>query len=291
MNESAGALRVREDEPPAQPPSALRYRRELRPVEAIRALWRSREMIRSLAEREMRARYKQTFLGIAWAIITPVALMFAFALFFRRVATVDTGGAPYVLFAYLGLLPWGFFSMSLSQGGISLLLNVPLLNKVSFPREVFPLGSVALAIVDTSIALSALVVLFAVEGVAPEPMSVFVPLFLLVAFAFTVGVVLFVSSIVVYFRDLGSTLPLALQVGLFVTPVAYGLDKVPHAYRRIYVAANPLAEVIDGLRRTVLLDRAPQWGLLGIASLSSVIVLVVGYGVFKRLEAGIADIA
>jgi ABC-type polysaccharide/polyol phosphate export permease len=291
MTTTEPALRFREDEAPLPPLASHRYRRRVRLPVALRALWQSREMVRSLAEREMRARYKQTFLGVAWAVITPITLMLVFTLFFRRVATVDTQGAPYVIFAYLGLLPWGFFSMSVAQGGISLLLNVSLLHKVSFPREVFPLGSVVLATVDTLIALSALVVLMIVKGFVPHAASLWLPVLWLIAIAFTVGVVLSVSSIVVYFRDLGSTLPLALQLGLFATPVAYGLEAVPQSFRMLYVIVNPLAAVIDGSRRAVLHGDAPLWSDCGPAAASAGVVLLLGYLLFKRLETGIADTA
>lgn len=248
-------------------------------------------MVRSLGERELRARYKQTYLGYAWALITPLTLMVVFTVFFRRVAEVDTGGTPYALFAYLGLLPWGFFSNAVSQGGLSLIINVPLLNKVRCPREVFPIASVGVSLLDTLIAVSALGVLFVVNGFVPRSTSYWVPVLWLIQLAFTLGVVLIVSSVMVYFRDLRATLPLILQLGLFATPVAYGMDEIPASLRPVYVLLNPLGAVIDGLRRTVLLGEAPRLGLLGLAAVSSALVLVVGYVLFKRLETGIADVA
>jgi ABC-2 type transport system permease protein/lipopolysaccharide transport system permease protein len=217
--------------------------------------------------------------------------MVVFTLFFKGAADIDTGPAPYSLFAYLGLLPWGFFSTSVSQGGVSLVTNVSLLNKVYCPREVFPLASVCLALVDTTIACSALVVLFLIEGYAPHATAVYVPLLLAVLFAFTIGIVLITSSVVVYLRDLRTTLPLILQLGLFASPVAYGLDKIPARARPLYAATNPLVSVIDGLRRTVLFGQAPRWGLLALSATTSVVVLAFGYWLFKRLEGGIADVA
>ena len=282
---------VRTEPALAHPARDARYRRRISLPGALRELWASREMVRSLAEREMRARYKQTFLGIAWAVITPFLLMVVFTLFFKRAANVDTDGVPYTLFAYLGLLPWSFFSTGMSQGGVSLVTNVPLLNKVYCPREVFPLASITLAAVDTSIALSALLVLFGVEGFAPRATSFYIPLLLLLQVAFTMGVVLIASSVMVYLRDLRTTLPLALQLGLFATPVAYGLDSIPRRFRGAYAAANPMVSIIDGYRRTVLYGQAPRWGLLGLSSITTVVVLAGGYWLFKRLEGGIADVA
>ena len=130
------------------PPAELRFRRHFNLVASMRELWHARDLIRSLAERDLRARYKQAILGIAWAVITPIALMVVFTVIFHRVAKVDTNGVPYPLFSYLGLLPWGFFSSSVQQGGLSLLTNNSLLNKVLCPREVFPLSQVVEAGVD-----------------------------------------------------------------------------------------------------------------------------------------------
>jgi len=278
-------------EPPSAPASDIRYRRRLGLGAALAQLWASREMVRSIAERELRSRYKQTYLGYAWAVITPLTLMVVFTVFFRRVATVDTGDVPYALFSYLGLIPWGFFSTSVSAGGNSLTNNTHLLNKVYCPREVFPLGSVTTAAVDTAISLGALVVLFVVTTFMPHPQAVLLPLFWAIQIAFTVGVVLLISSIIVYFRDLRATLPLILQLGLFATPVAYGLADVPGKYRTIYVIINPMAAVIDASRRTVLYGQWPLWNELALAGISSCVLLAFAYWVFKRLETGIADVA
>ena len=276
---------------PLGPPPELRFRRRIGSLGAVRAVWRSRELVRTLAERELRARYKQALLGLAWALITPLALMVVFSLFFNRVARVDTGGVPYPLFSYLGLLPWTFFSTSVSQGGQSLIQNIPLLNKVSFPREVFPMASVTVAGLDSAVALVALGGLFAVYTFVPKATAVWVPVLLVVQVAFTLGVSLVVSAVVVYLRDLRHALPVLLQIGLFATPVAYGIDFIPGSMRILYVTLNPLAAVIDGYRRTVLLGTGPDWALLAPAMISSFAILVLGYLVFKRMEAGFADVA
>jgi ABC-2 type transport system permease protein/lipopolysaccharide transport system permease protein len=284
-------VRLRDEHLPDAPPPGSRYRRRIGPLAAAAQLWRSREMVRSIAERELRSRYKQTYLGYAWAVITPLTLMIVFTLFFRRVANVDTGGVPYALFAYLGLIPWGFFSTSMSQGGSSLINNTALLNKVYCPREVFPLGSVSVAAVDTAISLSALIVLFLVNGFMPKPEALLLPIFWAVQIIFTLGVVLLVSSVMVYFRDLRATLPLILQLGLFATPVAYGMDNVPRSFRTVYVIVNPMAAVIEASRRTVLYGLQPNWVQIGLAALSASALLAFAYWVFKRLETGIADVA
>jgi ABC-type polysaccharide/polyol phosphate export permease len=274
-----------------EPPPEILFRLKIRLVPAIREVWRRRELVRTLAERDLRVRYKQAFLGIAWSILTPLALMIVFTVFFQRVAKVDTGGAPYALFAYLGLLPWTFFSTSVSQGGQSLVLNNQLVNKVYCPREVFPLASMAVAGIDTILATLVLGLLFIITGFAPQPTTVWVPVLLAVQIAFTFGVTLVMSAVLVFLRDLRHVLPIILQLGLFATPVAYGMDVVAPSLQVLYSTLNPLAPVIDGYRRTVLLGLPPDWGLLGPGAATSVLLLAVGYVVFKRLEPGFADYA
>jgi ABC-2 type transport system permease protein/lipopolysaccharide transport system permease protein len=274
-----------------EPPPELLFRLRVNLPAAVREVWRARGLVRTLAERDFRVRYKQAFLGLAWTVLTPFALMVVFTLFFQRLAKVDTGGAPYALFAYLGLLPWTFFSTSVSQGGQSLVANSQLVNKVYCPREVFPLASVVVAAVDTAIATVMLGLLFVVTSFMPKATTVWVPVLLAVQVAFTCGVTLITASAIVFLRDLRHVLPIALQLGLFVTPVAYGMSVVDPSLRVLYSALNPLAPVIDGYRRTVLLGLPPDWHLLVPGAVTSVVVLALGYLMFKRLEPGFADYA
>jgi ABC-type polysaccharide/polyol phosphate export permease len=275
----------------AQPPPELLFRLKVRLGPAVREVWQRRELVRTLAERDLRVRYKQAILGFAWSILTPLALMLVFTVFFQRVARVDTGKAPYALFAYLGLLPWTFFSTSVSLGGQSLVANNQLVNKVYCPREVFPLASMGVAAADGLLATLVLGLLFAVTGFAPKATAVWLPLLLVVQVAFTFGVTLVISAVLVFLRDLRHLLPIILQLGLFATPVAYGMNVVAPSLQVVYSAANPLAPVIDGYRRTILYGQAPDWHLLGPGAATAVALLAVGYAVFKRLEPGFADYA
>lgn len=280
-----------EQEAADRPAPLHRFKRKVSLIKSAAELWRSRELVRTLAERELRARYSQAVLGFAWALLTPLALMLVFTVFFNRVAKVDTGGAPYALYAYLGLLPWTFFSSSVSLGGQSLIANLSLLNKVYCPREVFPLASVLVAGLDMVISTAVLVVLFVVYRTAPKSTAVWIVPLLLVQLAFTMGVALIISSIVIYLRDLRHVLPIALQLGLFATPVAYGIDVVPRSARPLYSLLNPLAPVIDGYRRAILLGKGPSWGLVGLGAITATAALAGGYLAFKRLEPGMADVA
>lgn len=280
-------------EAPAEPPHEILFRRRLRLGASLRELVDYRVLTLTLAERDLRARYKQAFLGWAWAILTPLMLMFVFTFVFTRFAQVNSGGVPYPLFAYVGLVPWTFFNNAVSGGGMSLVTNMPLLNKMYCPRETFPLAAMAVAAVDALLSVLVLVIIFVVEGYAPHIQLYYAPLLLLVELVFTVAVSLAVSAILVYLRDLRHALPLILQVGLYATPVAYGLNAIAKSrtFVLVYSGLNPLAPVIDGLRRTVLHGQPPDWTALGLGAGSSVLLLVVAYTLFKRLETGMADIA
>src|SRR5579862_8138130 len=238
-----------------QPRPEIWFRRRIRMIGALRELWTFRELVLTLAERDLRIRYKQAVLGIAWAVITPVVMMIAFTFIFQKFAHVKTSGAPYALFSYMGLLPWTFFSGALSTGGVSLVGNVGLLNKLYCPREVFPIAAIVDAAVDALIATAVLAVLFPVTGFAPKIETFSLPLLLLVLIMFTVGVTLAVSAITVFMRDLRLVLPLIIQLGLFVTPVVYGSTSISNSqsFLIVYSILNPLVAVIDGMRSTILL--------------------------------------
>jgi ABC-2 type transport system permease protein/lipopolysaccharide transport system permease protein len=248
------------------PPAELIFRRPVRPLTMLGELWSRRELVITLSERELRARYKQTRVGFAWALVTPFVMMVVFTVFFKRVADVRTFGVPYPLYSYVGLLSWTFFSGALSKGAVSIVSNLTLLNKVYCPREVFPLSSIVTSGVDTVIATSILALLFVIYGFMPHLTSLWVPVLLLVQLAFTAGLTMLLAAATVYLRDIRQVLPMLLQLGLFATPVAYGLNVIPRAWWPVYSA-------------------------LAIAAVSSTVILIVSYLAFKRMETGFADVA
>jgi len=275
---------------PPSPPAGLRYRYNAHLWSALQTLVRRRELVASLVRRDFTARYKQTVLGVAWAVLQPLAMILVLAVFIQRVAKADTHAAPYALWSYMGLVPWTFFGSALNNGGMSLVNNQPLLNKVHCPREIFPTAATLLAGVDALFSMTGLVVLFALYGFVPRGTVYWVPLLMLVQVAFALGASLVVSIITVYVRDVRNMLPIVLQLGLFASPVAWGLDQLPHRYRLIYCFCNPGGAVIDGLRRAVLYGLGPDWAELGAAMATSAVILVLGFRFFKRFELGIADI-
>jgi ABC-type polysaccharide/polyol phosphate export permease len=290
----AGRVRPHEGRSAApEPRQEIWFRRRVGVRQEFRELWTFRALIRALAERDLRTRYKQSVLGIAWVALAPVVLMLVFTLVFTRLGQPATQGIPYPLFAFIGLIPWFFFSGSLLTGGTSLITNSALLNKLYCPREVFPLGSITAAGVDAALATVVFAVLLAIEGRAPAVQALYAPILLLILVAFTVGVTLGLSATVVYIQDVRVALPLVIQFGLFATPVAYAASVVATSRtgEAVYSALNPLAAVIDGLRRTVLLGEPPNWTSVVAGGSSALIVLVLGLWLFKRLETGLADLA
>ena len=278
------------DAQPDVPPPELRYRRGLHLGRACRALWSSRHLVVNLGIRELRVKYSQAVLGLAWAILTPLVLMLVFSVVIPKVGKVQTHGISYPVYLYTGLLAWTFFSGAVSSAGTVLIGN-PLLNKVYAPREVFTLATIGTSGVDAMAASLILAMLFVLYGDYPTSGTIWAPVYLIVLLAFTVGIGLIVSSVTVFLRDLRHALPLMLQVGLFASSVVVGLNKIPAEYRTLYVALNPIAMAIDGLRRTALYGQSPNYSYLGLGAATAFAVLIAGYALFKRLEIGFADVS
>lgn len=276
---------------PDTPPSSLRYKHRTGFFKSLLALWRNREIVRSLADRDFRARYKQAILGFGWAIINPLVLVLVFTFTIRRFAHVYTQHVPYSIWAFTGLVAWTFFAGSVTWATQCLVSNQALLNKVNFPREAFPVASVGLSCIDTSISLLGLVAYFAIFEFLPKSTSYWIPVIFLVQLAFTLGVSLIFSIVVVYIRDLRQIVPVIIQIGIFASPVAYNITQLlKPPWRIIYNAVNPMAAVIDSYRRVILYGEMPHWEYLTAGAATSLVVLIGGMRIFKRLETGIADL-
>jgi ABC-2 type transport system permease protein/lipopolysaccharide transport system permease protein len=276
---------------PDTPPPELRYKHKAGVFKSAISLWRDREIVRSLADRDFRARYKQAFLGFAWAVINPLILVAVFTFTIRRFADVHTQGVPYSVWAYTGLAAWTFFSGAVTWATQCLVGNQALLNKVNFPREAFPVASVALACIDTSISLLGLIGYFAIFHFAPRSTSYWIPVIFLVQLAFTIGVSLVLSIVVVYIRDLRQIVPIIIMIGIFASPVAYNITQLlKPPWRVIYCTINPMAPVIDSYRRVILYGQMPHWEYLVPGAAMSLVFLFGGLRIFKRLETGIADL-
>jgi lipopolysaccharide transport system permease protein len=253
-------------------------------------LWEFRELLGMLAWRQIRVRYKQTMLGVVWAVVQPLATMVVFSVFFGKLAKVPTGGVPYPIFAFAGLLPWQMFAYSLTEASNSVIANQQMLTKVYFPRLMLPLAAVAVGVVDFAVSLALLFALVAWYGVWPGAAIATVPLWTLFAVMTAVAASLWLSALNVRYRDVRYMLPLLTQLWLFVTPVVYPTSAfVPERWRALY-ALNPLVGVVDGFRWAIGAGAWPGWMLLGVSIGVVTMLLVGGAYYFLRTERTFADV-
>jgi len=222
--------------------------------------------------------------------LQPFSLMVVFTVFFSWFARLGSGEIPYPLFSYAALLPWTFFSTSLSFAAPSLIANSHIITKIYFPREIVPLASVLAAFLDFIVAAALFVVMLAFYRVAPTWNLFYVAPLLAIQIAFTAGVCLLLSAFTVLYRDARHMLPLAIQVWMFVTPILYPASIVPERWRAWYFALNPMAVIIDGYRRAVIQGAPPELKYLSLAAILSCLLLLGGYKYFKSLEREFADI-
>jgi ABC-type polysaccharide/polyol phosphate export permease len=276
---------------PPEPSADLEYRHHARLKISLTELWESRDIVFTLAERDFRAQYKQATLGVLWALLAPMAMLFIFTIIFSRTKVYGIPGVPYPIFAYIGIICWTFFSQSLNTGGNSLLSNNALLSKTQFPRECFPLETILVTALNTVLSWIPLVLLFFIYGIVPSLHSVWVPLLMVIELVFTIGLTVGVSAMIIQMRDLAQVLPIVISLGLFATPVIWQFNEIPKKFQLIYGFVNPLGPVIDDARRTILLGLNPSFGPLAMAALGAAFYMVVGYRLFKRFEVNFADIA
>ena len=255
----------------------------------LKELYRYRDLLWSLALRDIKVRYRQTLLGVAWAVLQPLAFMFTFTLVFAKFGKISSDGAPYALFSYTGLVPWTFFTTGLTLAVNSIAANINLVKKVYFPREVFPLGVVIGCLVDFLIASALVGVLMAIYRVPVNLQLVWLPWLIAVEVAFLAAVALIVSALNVFYRDIKYIVPLVVQLGLFVTPVIYSVSKVP-AFLRPWYMLNPMAVVIDGIRRVILHGQPPEFTSLLVTTGLVVVLSVAAFAYFKRVEVKFADL-
>ncbi len=248
------------------------------------------ELLLLVTQREIKVRYQQTALGVAWAVLQPLSLMIVFSIFFSLFASIPSEGLPIPLFYYSGLLPWTFFATALSFAIPSLIANSNIITKIYFPREVIPLASVLAAFVDFVVAGLVFVGMLIWYRVPPTWNIIwFIPL-LLIHLVFTIGICLGASAFTVLYRDVRFTVPLLIQIWMFASPILYSTERIHGSRRLWYLTLNPIATIIDGYRRCLLHGQPPEWRYVGSAAIVSVVSLWLGYKYFKHLERQFADI-
>lgn len=281
---------------PTEPPPETWYKHRIDLRYSLRELWGRRDMIYTLAERDIRANYKQAVLGFGWALITPTVSLIIFTVIFGRVKSFKVPGVPYALYMYSGMIVWNYFAGCLASGATAILGNLALMQKTHFPRECFPFSQMLEQVVYTSIAWIPLGILFLVNWYPPTWQVVFFPILVVPTVLFTAGIVLFFGAALIYIRDITNLLGILTQFGMFATPIIWPFSKIPVSWhglpvQGIYSFINPLGPVMDSFRNIILLGKYPDWSLIGLASISSFLYFWFGYRVFKRLEVNFADIA
>ncbi len=251
-------------------------------------LWSYRELLSSLAMRDIKVRYKQTVLGVMWAVIQPLATMVIFTLLFGRLAKIPSDGVPYPVFVFSGLLAWNFFQSSVSSGGASLLSAGSMITKVYFPRIIVPLASVGVSIVDFAISFGILLILMLLYSVPFTWQIALMPLFFLGLAVLALGLSAWLSSVTVVYRDFRFVLPFMLQMWMYLTPVIYPLSFVPQDWRWL-IYLNPVAGWLEGIRACIL-GNTIDWVSVFCSTVLTLIIVYLGVRYFEKADRRFADV-
>jgi lipopolysaccharide transport system permease protein len=256
-----------------------------------RDLWRYRELFYILAWRDVLVRYKQTVIGVAWALVRPFITMVVLTIVFNKVAKLPApGSAPYALLVFAAMLPWQFFSTAMSESSNSLISNANLISKVYFPRLIVPAGSVITSFVDFLITLGLMAVTMAWYGFLPDWQLLTLPLFIAIAFGAAFGIGLWLCALNVKYRDFRYVVPFLVQFGLYVSPVGFSSDNIPEQWRLLY-ACNPMVGVIDGFRWALLRGETTLWWPSIVTSVVLTLTFCVsGVWYFRKTERTFADV-
>jgi lipopolysaccharide transport system permease protein len=252
-------------------------------------LWRRRELLWALTLREIQIRYRQSVLGIGWAVLQPLAMMLVFTLIFSVLLKVPSDGVPYPVFSYSALTFWTFFSGSLTRAIPSVEANEALIKKIYFPREFFPISSVLSAIFDLAIAFVIFLIIMAYYHTPFTLNILYVVPLVLIQTVFTIGVCLFASALNVYYRDVKYALGLIVSLWMYATPIIYPMSLIPERFWKFYLL-NPMTGLIESYRNVLVKGIAPQLFYVGIAAAGAVLLFVLGYFYFKRIEMSFADV-
>jgi lipopolysaccharide transport system permease protein len=253
-------------------------------------LWRYRELFYFLTWRDILVRYKQTVVGVSWSLIRPFLTMVVLSVVFGKLANMPSGGVPYPLLVFCGMLPWQFFSTAVSECGNSLITNSSLISKVYFPRLTVPASSIITSLVDLLLSGVFLVLLMAWYQYVPGPRVLLLPLFILLALAAALGVGLWISALMVRYRDFRFIVPFIVQFGLYISPVGFSSGVVPEQWRLLY-SLNPMVGVIDGFRWAILGGNFTLYWPGFLLSLAIVgLLLGTGISYFRKTERTFADV-
>jgi lipopolysaccharide transport system permease protein len=258
-------------------------------AEFVSESWRHRSLTLSFVRRQYQLRYRQSLVGFGWVIVPPIASLAVATLVFGKVIGVDTGNVPYPLFALAGLVPWSFFSSSLTSGVPSVVMSQAMISRLAFPRSAIPLSTVGLALLDLGITSIVFLVFVLVTGAGLPLTALLAPGLLLIELGFVTGIVLFGSALNVFARDIRLIVPLLTQLWLFLTPVMYPLSEVPPNLRPLYLA-NPMTGLIESFRDILIAGKLPDLSVLTPSVIGAIVALVIGAWYFAVTNSRFADV-
>ena len=256
----------------------------------LQEIWHYRELLYFLVWREVKVRYKQAALGVAWAVVQPLTTMLIFTAVFGNFAKIPSDGLPYAVFAYAALLPWSYFAEAISRSGVSVVSDTNLIRKVYFPRLILPLASVMTPVVDFCVSFLILLCLMAWYHVIPTWGVILLPFFLLLALLTALSVGLWLSALNVRYRDVRFIIPFLVQIWMYASPVVYPVSLVPERWRIVF-NLNPMVGVIEGFRWALLGKASPDFQAITVSVIGVLVLLIGGLLFFKRMESTFADVA
>lgn len=256
----------------------------------LAGIWHFRDLLLALAARDVKLRYKQTALGIAWVVLQPLVTSAAFAFVFGLLGHMSFDGYPVILVTFSGMLGWNLFNTTVTKSSSCLVGNAQLVSKIYFPRLVLPLSTIPSALIDFAVAAVMMAILMVIFRIPPSLNLLTLPLWVLLLIMLSAGIGLWAAALTVSYRDVQYILPVMMQVLLYVSPAGYLAYKVvPLRYQPIYFL-NPMAGVLEGLRWSILSTPHPQWGYIAYAAIVSLVILLAGAFMFKRMERQFADV-
>lgn len=258
-------------------------------VKYLQQLYRYRDLFWQLTIREIRARYKQSILGYFWAILVPLINLLVLSVVFSNLFKIPTGNIPYPIFLFVALVPWTFFTTSLSLATSSVLSNSSLITKVSLPREILPITAITARVLDLILASLILLLFLVIYGIDFKLTFLYIPLIFLVQLILMIGVSFFLSATNVFFRDIENVIGLLLMMWMYLTPIIYSPELIPNHLQLLFYA-NPMTAIINAYREVILFGTAPSWNVFAYSVLLSCLIFISGYFYFKQKSKYFADV-
>jgi lipopolysaccharide transport system permease protein len=256
----------------------------------LQELWQYRDLFWFLVKRDIKTRYAQSVMGVGWAIIQPVFSMIVFTVVFGNIAKINSEGVPYAIFSYTALVPWTYFSSSLTDSSRSLISSKNLITKVYFPRLVIPIAPVLAKLIDFGISFLILIGMMVWFGIMPTIWAAFIPIFVLIMMLAAAGVGMWLTALSIQYRDIQYGSSFFIQLFMYISPVIYPASNVPDKFQLVY-AMNPMVGVIEGFRAVLLGTQSMPWFYIWIGSASALVLFISGALYFRRMERYFADVA